>query len=68
MFVFFVQFYGFVISEKGIEPDDSKIKALKNNPSSKTKEQVKRFLGMASYYRRFMPKFSKITEPIIKLL
>jgi hypothetical protein len=48
---------GFVISEYSIEPDDSQIKAMKNYP--RTKQQVKRFLGLASYYRRFMPKLSK---------
>jgi hypothetical protein len=62
------KFLGFIISEKGIEPNPAKIEAIKNYPVPKTTKQIKRFLGMASYYRRFIPNFSSITEPINRLL
>ena len=41
---------------------------MKEYPVPKNAKQVKRFLGMSSYYRKFIPNYSKITEPINRLL
>jgi hypothetical protein len=62
------KFLGFDIDEKGIRPCKEKFKAMKEYPVPKNAKQTKRFLGMSSYYRKFIPNYSKITEPINRLL
>ena len=62
------KFLGFDISEKGIRPNEDKLKAIQNYPRPRNPKEIKRFLGMASYYRKFIPKYSSLTEPINRLL
>jgi hypothetical protein len=62
------KFLGFDIDEKGIRPCKEKFKAMKEYPVPRNTKQTKRFLGMSSYYRKFIPNYSKITEPINRLL
>ena len=62
------QFLGFDINKDGIKPNNDKIKAMKNYPRPTNQKLVKRFLGMASYYRKFIPNYSSITAPINMLL
>jgi hypothetical protein len=59
---------GFDITSEGIKPCREKLQAMINYPVPKNQKQVKRFLGMASYYRKFIPQFSTTAEPINKLL
>lgn len=47
-------YLGHVISEDGIKPDPNKISAVKNFPTPKSQTEVKSFLGLSSYYRRFI--------------
>ena len=60
-------YLGFVISDKGIKPDASKVEAIRNMPNSTTVKHVRSFLGMCSYYRRFLPNFSEIAAPLVAL-
>lgn len=59
-----VTYLGHVISEKGVVTDPSKTAAVRDWPVQQTVKQVKYFLGLAGYYRRFIPAFSKIAIPL----
>lgn len=63
-----VKFLGHVISRKGVSVDPEKTKAVSEFPVPKTPKQVRSFLGMANYYRRFILNFSKIATPLNALL
>ncbi|KAD3067059.1 hypothetical protein E3N88_34939 [Mikania micrantha] len=62
-----VQFLGHVINEKGIHVDPSKIEAIKQWEAPRTPSEIRQFLGLAGYYRRFIENFSKIAQPLTML-
>nr|GEZ58441.1 reverse transcriptase domain-containing protein [Tanacetum cinerariifolium] len=62
-----VQFLGHVIDSQDIHVDPAKIKSVKDWASPKSPTEIRQFLGLAGYYRRFNEGFSKIAKPITKL-
>ena len=60
-----VQFLGHVISEDGISVDPSKIQDVLNWKAPTSVPEIQSFLGLAGYYRRFVPDFSKIAKPLL---
>jgi hypothetical protein len=63
-----VPFLGHVIYSEGISVDPGKVREVLDWEQPRTVLQVHSFLGLAGYYRRFIPNFSKIAKPIIDLL
>jgi hypothetical protein len=63
-----IQFLGHVLSAKGIAVDPSKAKDIFEWKPPTTVHQVQCFLGLAGYYHRFIPDFSKLIKPITSLL
>jgi len=63
-----VSYLGHVIAEDGVRPDPGKVKSVEEFPTPKNARQLKSFLGLAGYYRRFVPNFSKVAAPLHKFL
>ncbi|XP_076929906.1 putative mitochondrial protein AtMg00860 [Bidens hawaiensis] len=64
---FQVQFLGYVINSSGILVDPAKVEAVNNWESPKSPFEIRSFLGLAWYYCRFIPNFSKIASSLTKL-
>jgi hypothetical protein len=62
------QFLRHVATDEGLRPDPRKTEAVRNFPEPKTVKQLKGFLGLSSYYRRFIHNYSKVAKPLYELL
>lgn len=63
-----VEFLGHIITPEGIRPNPKKIESIKNFPLPKTTKEIKSFLGLLGFYRKFIPNFAKITKPLTQRL
>ena len=62
-----VGYLGYVVSDEGISADPKKIEAVESFPVPTDLTSLRSFLGLASYYRRFVPGFSKAAQPLYAL-
>ncbi|UYV83583.1 hypothetical protein LAZ67_23001537 [Cordylochernes scorpioides] len=63
-----IKILGHVVDKDGIQPDSEKVEAIKKFPVPKSVCDIQSYLGLCSYYRRFIKNFSKIAAPLQILL
>lgn len=63
-----VAYLGHIITPEGVMPNPEKIKAVQNYPLPKTTREIKGFLGLVGYYRRFIPNMAQIVKPMTSML
>lgn len=63
-----VKFLGYEVSAAGSRPLDEKVQAVNEFPVPKTVKELRRFLGMQNFYRRFVPNAAKLQAPLNSLL
>ena len=64
----YITYLGHTFSGMGMSPQTSKVESVLNGPKSGTQKELKQFLGLANYYRRYIDKFASISEPLSSLL
>lgn len=62
-----LKYLGYVVNSKGLHVDPEKVEAILKFPTPTNKKEVKRFLGTASWYRRFISNFSTLAGPLNRL-
>jgi len=63
-----LRYLGLLVSARRIHTDPEKIAAILNMPNPHMSKQVHSFLGLASWYRRFVPKFTELAQPLYNLV
>ena len=62
-----IQYLGHLISGEGIKPLPEKLESIKEIPPPTTPKEVKQFLGLIGYYRKFVPRFADVARPFTRL-
>ena len=62
-----IQYLGHLLSDEGIQPLPEKLESIAKMPTPKNPKQVKQFLGLVGYYRKFVPRFADISRVLNKL-
>lgn len=63
-----LKFLGHVVAREGVMPDPEKVTKLRNYPEPRSVNEVRQFLGLAGYYRRFIERYSARAGPLLDLL
>jgi hypothetical protein len=61
-------YLGYIVTDKGVKVDPAAIEVIKNEPAPHDVSGVRRLLGMATFYRRFVKEFAALCEPLTRLL
>ena len=67
-FVQSVEYLGHIVTSEGVHVDPAKVRVINEWPTLRTKSEVRSFLGLANYYRRFIKNFSELTTPLSALV
>ncbi len=59
-----VEYLGHIITPQGLKPNPKLVAAVQEYPAPKNIRNVRQFLGLSSYYRRFIPQFARIAQPL----
>ena len=59
-----IQYLGHIISGEGLKPVPEKLSSIQQMPRSSTPKEVKQFLGLVGYYRKFIPRYADIARPL----
>lgn len=62
-----IEFFGHVFSSQGVSPDLKMVSALKDSPPPSNAEELRSFVGLATYCERFIPNLATIGEPLRRL-
>ena len=62
-----IQYLGHLISQDGFEPLPEKLESIHTMPAPRSPKEVKQFLGLVGYYRKYIPRFSDISRPLTRL-
>ena len=62
-----IHYLGHLISPEGISPLPNKLDSIKHMPASNSAKEIKQFLGLTGYYRKFVPRFADISRPLTTL-
>lgn len=62
-----ISYLGHIVTEQGVSTDPTKIERVINWPTPESSTEMKSFLGLASYYRRFVPGFAGVARPLYQL-
>ena len=63
-----VSYLGHLIDQVGLHPLQEKVKAVKEAPSPKIVSELKSYLGLLTYYSKFLPNMADVLAPLYKLL
>ena len=63
-----LDYLGHVVSEKGVQPDPSKIQAILDMPAPRSAKELRSFLGLTGFYRKFVKDYAAIATPLTRLL
>ena len=62
-----LKFLGHIWTETGLKPDPAKVQVMKDFPAPKSVTEVRRWLGLSGYYRRFIKSYAKLAYPLTEL-
>ena len=63
-----VEYLIYILTDQGITPSERHVEAVKKFPLPKNIHKLQRFLGLVSFFRRFVPIFAEIAKPLYSLL